>query len=459
MKANLPFKFILSEKCNKQYVVFDFKDDNGKRKRKWVSTDLPANCKKRDLDKKVKEIVKEFYQNYLDGVYTTPTEPKKQVSIEKPKNTAAEQVRTVSEETEPAEEETKPSENKDTAKEVITASDVAKLGSDCKFTTFMSYWLETTKPTIAISSYHGYCRCVKKINTYFDEHYPDLRLKDVTALQIQQFYNDSYDAGLSGNTIKHLHANIHRALKYGVKMDLLDCNVSEKVDLPKVEKFEASFCNKEELEEILEAFKGDRLELVVNIAAYYGLRRSEIIGLKWDCIDFEKKTITVRRKITNSFGDGKEQLIVENQLKTESSVRTFPLIPHIEAMLRERKMLEDYYSCLLGDGYDREFNGFVCRDNSGKLITPEFVTTHFKTVLKKKNLKKIRFHDLRHSCASLLLANGVSMKAIQEWMGHSTFNVTANFYSHLEYNSKINSAEIIANVLGGADEEETEEKK
>ena len=90
MKANLPFKFILSEKCNKQYVVFDFKDDNGKRKRKWVSTDLPANCKKRDLDKKVKEIVKEFYQNYLDGVYTTPTEPKKQVSIEKPKNTAAE---------------------------------------------------------------------------------------------------------------------------------------------------------------------------------------------------------------------------------------------------------------------------------------------------------------------------------------------------------------------------------
>ena len=122
-------------------------------------------------------------------------------------------------------------------------------------------------------------------------------------------------------------------------------------------------------------------------------------------------------------------------------------------------MLEDYYSKLLGENFDREFDGFICRDNFGKLITPEFVTTHFRYVIDKKKLKKIRFHDLRHSCASLLLANGASMKAIQEWMGHSTFNVTANFYSHLDYNSKIDSAEVIANVLGGADKEETEEKK
>ena len=118
-------------------------------------------------------------------------------------------------------------------------------------------------------------------------------------------------------------------------------------------------------------------------------------------------------------------------------------------MLRERKTLEEYYSKLLVKDFDREYDGFVCRDNYGKLITPNFVTSHFKYIIKKYKLKHIRFHDLRHSCASLLLANGVSMKAIQEWLGHSTFHVTANFYSHLDYHSKVESAETIAKVLGG----------
>ncbi|MDE6596087.1 MAG: tyrosine-type recombinase/integrase [Oscillospiraceae bacterium] len=82
------------------------------------------------------------------------------------------------------------------------------------------------------------------------------------------------------------------------------------------------------------------------------------------------------------------------------------------------------------------------------MITPNFVTDHFRFMVKKHNLKKLRFHDLRHSCASLLLANGISMKQIQECLGHLTYNVTANFYSHLEYNSKLASADIILNILG-----------
>ena len=84
----------------------------------------------------------------------------------------------------------------------------------------------------------------------------------------------------------------------------------------------------------------------------------------------------------------------------------------------------------------------------GKLITPNYVTNHFKKVLDKSGLKHIRFHDLRHSCASLMLANGVSMKEIQEWLGHSTYNVTANLYSHLDYSSKLASAAVITQALG-----------
>lgn len=284
-----------------------------------------------------------------------------------------------------------------------------------------------------------------------DLQFPNVLLSDVTALMIQQFYNDSYNSGLSANTVKHYHANIHKAFKYAVKMDLVQTNPTEKTELPKLKKYTATFYNEEELEELFAAFKGDRMELVVYIAAYYGLRRSEVCGLKWDAIDFDKKTITICRKIVSDFGTGtgKETIICEETLKTEASKRTLPLIPKIEAMLKERKFLEIHYSHLLKSGYDREFDGFVCRDTFGKLITPNYISDHFKVVIKRNNLRYLRFHDLRHSCASLLVANGVPMKAIQEWLGHSTFNVTANFYSHLDYQSKIDSAETIARILDG----------
>lgn len=163
-------------------------------------------------------------------------------------------------------------------------------------------------------------------------------------------------------------------------------------------------------------------------------------------------------KVTSINADGHEQLKVDETLKTEASVRTLPLIPHIEKKLKERLMLEMQYSQLLKSDFDKTFDGFICRDNTGAIITPEYVTRHFKEVIKKYKLRPLRFHDLRHSCASLLLANDVSMKAIQDWLGHSTFNVTANFYSHLDYKSRISSAEAISNALG-SDEINMEDEK
>ena len=160
----------------------------------------------------------------------------------------------------------------------------------------------------------------------------------------------------------------------------------------------------------------------------FPLRRSEVLGLKWEAINFDKGILSVYRKITSIFDDGHEQLMLEMQ----------------------------YYQMLKSD-FDRTFDGFFCRDNTGATITPEYATRHFKEVVRKYKLRPLRFHDLRHSCASLLLASGVSMKAIQDWLGHSTFNVTANFYSHLDYQSRISSAEVIANALGG--EAETEKNK
>ncbi len=429
MKASLPFKYIICEKHGKLYVIFDFKDDNGKRKRKWVGTGLPDNCAQKMLKLRVDEIISEFFEEYCSGRATAVTKKvvKKPTLLEKDPRT--------------------PSDT------------VIPTGKDFKFTDFLFYWLDSIKATIAYTSYNGYRINLNLIKKYFDELYPNLLLTELTALQIQKFYNDMYNEGKTGNTVKHYHANIHKALKYAVKMDLLIANPADKVELPKLEKYRASFYSKEEINKLLKVFEGDRMELVVNIAAYYGLRRSEVIGLKWDAIDFEKGTLSVCRKVTSINADGHEQLRVDETLKTEASVRTLPLIPHIEKMLKERLKLEMQYSQMLKGDFDRTFDGFVCRDNTGAIITPEYATRHFKEVVKKYKLRPLRFHDLRHSCASLLLANGVSMKAIQDWLGHSTFNVTANFYSHLDYKSRISSAEVISNALGDEEDENEGEKK
>lgn len=420
MKAGLPFNHHIYKKNDKFYVVFDFKDDAGKRKKKWVATELSDGCSDKALKAKTKEIVAKFYEEFLSGSVTK------------------------------VEEKVEPS--------VAVLSATPNGTTDLEFGDFLLKWLEAAKPSIAFNSYVGYKGVVTRIKAYFDERYPHLLLKDLTALQLQEFYNEKFNSGMSGNTVKHYHANIHKALKYAVKMDLLNINVADKVDLPKIKKFEANFYTKEELDELFEVFKGDRIELVVHIAAYYGLRKSEIIGLKWDSIDFDAKTITVRRKVSSTYGTGTEVIRVDNELKTKASERTFPLIPHIEDMLRERKILEEHYSKLLGKDFDREYDGFVCRDNFGKLITPNFVTDHFKRVISRNKLKKLRFHDLRHSCASLLLAKGASMKAIQDWLGHSTFNVTANYYSHLDPRSKEESAAMIAEVFGGESTKDKQDK-
>ena len=411
MKANLPYNHIVTVKNGKHYVIFDYKDENNKRKRKWVTTGLPENCAKKALKVKVEEIVAAFHEAYYSEKAIAGSEA----------NTAEE------------------------APKIVLGNNKVY-----EFTEYLTYWLESTKPSISYNTYIGYMHTLNKVRQYFDEKYPHIKLSEVKALHLQQFYNWMYESGLSGNTVRHHHVVLHKAFKYAIKIDILDANPTEKTELPKIKKFEASFYSKEELDKLFEVFKGDRLELVVHIAAYYGLRRCEILGLRWDAIDFKNKTISIQRKIVSDYDDeGKMKLYVETRLKTNSTRRTLPLIPHIEEMLLEKKKTEAQFRKACGKSYNKEFDGFICRDNFGNMISPGYVTQHFHYIVTKNGLKHLRFHDLRHSCASLLLANDIPMKAIQEWLGHSNFAITANLYSHLEYNAKVSSAETIARVLGG----------
>ena len=418
MKASLPFKYITAVKGGKHYVVFDYKDNEGKRKRKWVGTDLPENCKKKELSAKVDEIVANFYKEYISG------------NVVKHENTVKMRI-------------SEDGQSLETAKTEYT------------FTEFFKVWLESIRPTVAETTFEGYEHTSHRIISYFDRVFPDIKLSELKAMELQRFYNDMYASGLSANTIKHYHANIHKALKYAVKMDLITVNESEKTERPKMEKFEAMFYNEHELGLLFNAFRGDRMEIVVLIAAYYGLRRSEIIGLRWDAIDFEKGTITIREKAyVVKDDDGSRVTKFHNQLKTRASHRTLPLIPFIRDLLKEKKEQNEYLGKIMKHDYCHDYDDYICTDNFGKLITPVYVTDHFASMIRKHRLKKLRFHDLRHSCASLLLASGVPMKAIQEWLGHSTFQVTADFYSHLEFNSKLDSADAIAQALGACNASE-----
>ena len=180
---------------------------------------------------------------------------------------------------------------------------------------------------------------------------------------------------------------------------------------------------------------------------YCGLRRSEILGLKWSAIDFENKGIHIRHNIVEDDTSGVKKIIGVDLLKNHSSYRTMPLLPEVEAeLLREReKQLER--KSKMRSGYSKQWNGYVCVDALGDIIKPQYFSEHFKIILKQNGLKEIRLHDLRHSCASLLVAAEVDMKLIQSYLGHSTIAVTADTYSHLDSKSKESSAQKISAAL------------
>ena len=143
------------------------------------------------------------------------------------------------------------------------------------------------------------------------------------------------------------------------------------------------------------------------------------------------------------------RIIVEsNGTKTKSSKRTLPLVPVFRERLLALQEEQKENRKLCGRCYNKKYADYICVDAMGNLLKPDYLSDSFQIILRNYHLRRIRFHDLRHSCASLLLANGVPMKMIQEWLGHSDFSTTANIYSHLDYASKVSSAEAMLNGLG-----------
>lgn len=316
------------------------------------------------------------------------------------------------------------------------------------FSEYLESWLEIIKGSVAVSTYASYSAMATRIIApYFKEKC--VILKDITAKNIQDFYLHELKK-VSASTVVHYHALIHKALKYAMKIDLIDVNPADKVERPKRERFVGSFYDAEEMNELFKAAKGTKLELPILFGAFYGLRRSEAIGLKWDAVDFEQNTLVIKHTVTSCNLDGKLTIVESDTTKTKSSMRTLPLVPFVRERLLMLKDEQKENRRLCGRSYSKEYSGYICVNEIGDLIKPNYVTEFFPKLLEANGLRRIRFHDLRHSCASLLLANGVPMKQIQEWLGHSDFSTTANIYAHLDYSSKLNSADALLSGLGKA---------
>ena len=332
--------------------------------------------------------------------------------------------------------------------------------SDILFIEYLFYWLKTVQHTLENTTFTSYRQlCNHHIKRYFTEN--PIKLKDLEPIHIQNFYTELMEKyNLTANTVIHHHAIIRKCLDYAFKMNIIVSNPADKVQRPKKAQFIGGFYNESELNKLFEISKGDPLELIILITSFYGLRRSEVLGLQWDSFDFENKTITIKHTITitNTNGDNRK-IEGKDRTKNKSSYRTLPLFDDIAVMLLDVKEKQKSFQKAFGNSYNKKYLNYVFVKPDGNIIRPDYVTEHFGILLRKNNMRHIRFHDLRHSCASLLLAKGVPMKSIQEWLGHSNFSTTANLYAHLDTNSKKISANALENALKFTDTNKKENEE
>jgi integrase len=310
---------------------------------------------------------------------------------------------------------------------------------DILFADYMEHkWLPLIKTEVKVITFCGYWRNVTRV---IGPHFRNkgIKLKDLTANDVNDFYSE-LRLRVKATSIHQYHANMHKALRCAAEMGWVGHSIMNKVRRPKAARFVGKFLKQSEVVSLFEAVKGHKLELGVILGAFYGLRRSEIVGLKWSAIDFEANTITIEHTVASAYMEGRKVTVEEDTTKSKSSLRTLPLVPQFRAKLLELKAEQEKCRELCKFSYDKEKEEYLYVDQLGKRMELGYLTAQFPKFMVRHGFRRIRFHDLRHSCASLLLSCGVPLKNIQEWLGHSSYTITANIYAHLEVNSKVQSA-------------------
>ena len=378
----------LTIKNGKYYAVLNIYED-GKRKKKWINSGLPEKGNKRKAEAFLREKIAEYER--MEGLVKT----------------------------------------------------------DILFADYVRHWLTHIARKVDEVTMQGYQTLADShILPYFDQKKVPLRNLDHT--MIQRYMDEKHECGrldgkggLSPRSLR-LHKNIiSQTLDLAVQTKLIPANPCQFVELPQNVRYESTFYTATQLQDLFTALQGDELLPLVKITALYGLRRSELLGLQWDSIDFERKTMTIRHTVSKV-----TEVVAKDKTKNASSRRTFPLTEEAEAIFRRAKELEQQNRAAFGREYQE--NAYVFKWADGHPYSPDYISHRFNRLLKKHGLPHIRFHELRHSCASLLIDMGFTLKDVQEWLGHSDIKMTANIYAHLDTARKTNMADSIAARFGAA---------
>lgn len=287
---------------------------------------------------------------------------------------------------------------------------------------YLDRWLEDVRDTVRKSTHKGY---EYAIGPHIKPALARIKLKDLKPAQIRWFYRERLDSGLAPATVHKLHVVLHKALKAAAADGLIPRNAAASLKLPKIIREEIDPLTEEEARRLMESASGDRLEALYVLALNTGMRQGELLALKWGDVDLERGVLRVRRTLTHA-----DKTFVLGEPKTKSSRRTIRLTTgavealrgHLSRQLQEIEEIGSLY----------QPGGLIFATESGTIINPSNLRNRsFKSLLKRAGLRSIRFHDLRHTCATLLLSRNVNPKVVSEMLGHSSISVTLDIYSHL----------------------------
>jgi len=311
------------------------------------------------------------------------------------------------------------------------------------FSQWLDIWMnQFMKIKLRPTTYSSYTQL---INKHIKPKLGYIQLQNLSPLAIQECYNSLLLENLSAKTVKNIHVIIHSALKQAIKCGYIKQNVSEAVALPKVERPEIKTLSSEQVTTFLQAAKSDSLYPAFLLELYTGLRRGELLGLKWDDIDFDNCTIHVKRSLVRVYDHNlKKTTLLLQPPKTKAGYRVIPIPDFVVAELKE--LYEEHQRIKLSQSNFNSLN-LMFVTTQGTPIDPRNFERKFKRLLKKANLPNIRLHDLRHTVATLLLQQNVHPKIVQEILGHRDISTTLDIYSHVNIELKKKATSCLVEIL------------
>jgi integrase len=290
---------------------------------------------------------------------------------------------------------------------------------------YLEQWLERQAMTLKEVTFSGYWRHIHKHVLPYLGH---MQLKKVTSDVLERYYIRLQQAGLRASSFRYIHRILSSAFNDGIKRKLLASNPCKLATVPRLQLHDMHVISLEQAQRLLAAAKGHSLEVVLTLALATGMRRGEVLALRWSDIDFEKDTLHVKHTLSYIATPSGKYTYVESEPKTACSRRGIALPPFVMEALKHHRVRQTE-ARLRAETWTN--HDLVFCTAHGTYYNPFLLTTQFKKLLIDAGLPAMRFHDLRHSAATIMLTMGVHPKIVQEILGHSNISITLNTYSHV----------------------------